>query len=309
MTPTLDSALVTANRALARQGRSFHWARTFLSPQHASRATRLYGFCRRLDDLADDGAANPQPQKAFGEIRIALATGQSNDVGICDGIRLFRECSIAPEIPNALLDGLISDLEPVRMQTREDLLRYAYRVAGTVGIMMSAALDVSRPAARPHAIDLGVAMQLTNICRDVAEDARAGRRYLPASMLGDVEPARLILPAETLHAQIRGTIRELLELADRYYASGEAGLSFLPLRARFGILIAARVYRAIGVRLQRNNFSTWQGRAVVSKTDKIRITLQAFFTLPFNRGFWRPAPHQPELHAALSGLPGANPPR
>ena len=110
MTATLDSALVTANRALARQGRSFHWARTFLSPQHASRATRLYGFCRRLDDLADDGAANSQPQKAFGEIRIALATGQSNDAGICDGIRLFRECSIAPEIPNALLDGLISDL-------------------------------------------------------------------------------------------------------------------------------------------------------------------------------------------------------
>ena len=83
MTATLDSALVTANRALARQGRSFHWARTFLSPQHASRATRLYGFCRRLDDLADDGAANPQPQKAFSKIRIALATGQSNDVGIC----------------------------------------------------------------------------------------------------------------------------------------------------------------------------------------------------------------------------------
>ena len=108
MTATLDSALITANRALARQGRSFHWARTFLSPQHASRATRLYGFCRRLDDLADDGAANSQPQKAFGEIRIALATGQSNDAGICDGVRLFRECSIAPEIPNALLAGLVS---------------------------------------------------------------------------------------------------------------------------------------------------------------------------------------------------------
>jgi phytoene synthase len=309
MTATLDSALVTANRALARQGRSFHWARTFLSPQHASRATRLYGFCRRLDDLADDGAANPKPQKAFGEIRVALATGQSNDAGICDGIGLFRECFIAPEIPNALLDGLISDLGPVRVQTREDLLRYAYRVAGTVGIMMSAALDVSRPAARPHAIDLGVAMQLTNICRDVAEDARAGRRYLPANMIGDVEPARLISPVVSLHGQIRGTIQELLELADRYYASGEAGLSFLPLRARFGILVAARVYRAIGVRLHRNNFSTWQGRAVVSKADKIRITLQAFFTLPFNRGFWRPVTHQPELHAALSGLPGANPPR
>lgn len=309
MTATLDSALVTANRALARQGRSFHWARTFLSPQHASRATRLYGFCRRLDDLADDGAANPKPQNALNEIRVALATGQSSDAGICDGIRLFRECSIAPEIPNALLDGLISDLGPVRVQTREDLLRYAYRVAGTVGIMMSAALDVSRRAARPHAIDLGVAMQLTNICRDVAEDARAGRRYLPASMIGEIEPTRLISPAETLHEQIRGTIQELLELADRYYASGEAGLSFLPLRARFGILIAARVYRAIGVRLKQNNFSTWQGRAVVSKTDKIRITLQAFFTLPFHRGFWRPVPHQSLLHAALGGLPGANPPR
>jgi phytoene synthase len=308
MTATSDSALGQADQALARQGRSFHWARTFLSSRHAARATRLYGFCRGLDDLADDAGAASDPRNALDRIRTALSKGSSADGGIADGIRLFRECTIPSEIPNALLDGLISDLDPVRMQNSEELLRYAYRVAGTVGLMMCGALDVSHPAARPHAIDLGIAMQLTNICRDVTEDARAGRRYLPANLIGEAEPAQLISPDEALQARIRDTVRHLLELADHFYASGEAGLSFLPLRARFGILVAARVYRAIGTRLQRGNFSTWTGRAFVSKPRKVWITVGAFLGLPFNRTFWRPLPHQTLLHAALGGLPGASAP-
>ena len=303
-----DSALAQADQSLARQGRSFHWARTFLAPQHAARATRLYGFCRGLDDLADDAGQASDPGEALDRIRVALAQGNSADDRIADAIRLFRECSIPAEIPDALLDGLISDLGPVRMQNDEQLLRYAYRVAGTVGLMMCAALDVRQSAARPHAIDLGIAMQLTNICRDVSEDALAGRRYLPAHLIGEVEPARLISPDEALQQRIRGTVRQLLELADHFYASGEAGLSFLPLRARFGILIAARVYQAIGTRLKRGNFSPWRGRAVVSKTSKLWISLVAFFTLPFNRTFWRPRPHQATLHAALGGLPGVHAP-
>jgi len=308
MTATLDSALGQADQALARQGRSFHWARTFLSPRHGARATRLYGFCRRLDDLADDAGTASDPRDALDRIRTALAKGNSADGGIADGIRLFRECSIPPEIPDALLDGLISDLGPVRMQNPEELLRYAYRVAGTVGLMMCGALDVNQPAARPHAIDLGIAMQLTNICRDVTEDARAGRRYLPANLIGEAEPARLISPDEALQVRIRDTVRHLLDLADQFYASGEAGLSYLPLRARFGILVAARVYRAIGTRLRQGNYSTWKGRAFVSKTRKIRITVGAFCTLPFNRTFWRPLPHPATLHMALGGLPGVHAP-
>jgi len=207
-----------------------------------------------------------------------------------------------------LLEGLISDLATVRMQNSEELLRYAYRVAGTVGLMMCGALDVSQPAARPYAIDLGIAMQLTNICRDVTEDARAGRCYLPANLIGKIEPAQLISPDAALQLRIRETIQHLLAVADRFYVSGEAGLSFLPLRARFGILVAARVYRAIGTRLRRGNFSTWKGRAFVSKPSKIGITVGAVFTLPFNRTFWSPRPHQATLHAALGGLPGVNAP-
>lgn len=306
MTATPDAAFGRADQALARQGRSFHWARMFLSSRHAARATRLYGFCRGLDDLADDAGAASDPRDALDQIRAALLIGRSADAGIADGIELFRECSISPQIPNALLDGLISDLGVVRMQDSGELLRYAYRVAGTVGLMMCGALDVKHPAALPHAIDLGIAMQLTNICRDVAEDARAGRCYLPANLIGGAEPAQLITPDDVLQARIRDTVRDLLALADQFYASGEAGLSFLPLRARFGILVAARVYRAIGTRLRRENFSTWTGRVFVSDASKVWITFGAFFSLPFNRTFWRPLPHQATLHAALNGLPGAN---
>jgi phytoene synthase len=100
----------------------------------------------------------------------------------------------------------------------------------------------------------------------------------------------------------------LLEQADFYYESGERGLPYLPFRARCGILVAARVYRAIGTRLRQGNYSTWKGRAFVSKTRKIRITVGAFFTLPFNRTFWRPRPHPATLHMALGGLPGVHAP-
>jgi len=306
MTATPDCALGRADQALARQGRSFHWARMFLSSRHAARATRLYGFCRGLDDLADDAGAVSDPGDALDRIRAALSIGSSADGDIADGIELFRECSISLEIPNALLDGLISDLGVVRMQDSGELLRYAYRVAGTVGLMMCGALDVDHPAARPHAIDLGIAMQLTNICRDVTEDAQARRRYLPANLIGGAEPVQLISPDEVLQARIRDTIRDLLDLADQFYASGEAGLSYLPLRARLGILVAARVYRAIGTRLRGENFSTWTGRVFVSDASKVLITVGVFLTLPLNRTFRRPLPHQATLHAALDGLPGAH---
>jgi phytoene synthase len=294
-----------AEATLARQGRSFHWARRLLGATHADRATRLYAFCRRLDDLVDEAASPEEARVALAAADRAIADGRSDDPVLSDGLALMRECGIEPGIVRELIAGMASDAETVRMADEAELLRYCYRAAGTVGLMMCRVLDAPEPAAAAHAVDLGIAMQLTNLCRDVAADARMGRRYLPASLVGDIAPDALIEPSPALQSALRVAVARLLALAEVYYASGEAGLPFLPVRARAGILVAGRVYRAIGHRLAAREYAYWEGRAFVPDWRKATITLTALTTQPLRGAFWsRPTSHHGQLHRALVGLPG-----
>jgi phytoene synthase len=294
-----------AEATLARQGRSFHWARRLLGATHADRATRLYAFCRRLDDLVDEAASPEEARVALAAADRAIADGRSDDPVLSDGLALMRECGIEPGIVRELIAGMASDAETVRMADEAELLRYCYRAAGTVGLMMCRVLDSPEPAAAAHAVDLGIAMQLTNLCRDVAADARMGRRYLPASLVGDIAPDALIEPSPALQSALRVAVARLLALAEVYYASGEAGLPFLPVRARAGILVAGRVYRAIGHRLAAREYAYWEGRAFVPDWRKATITLTALTTQPLRGAFWsRPTSHHGQLHRALVGLPG-----
>ncbi len=293
-----------AEEILAKKGKTFHWAKRLLNPKHGERATRLYAFCRYLDDLADEATSKAQARTQLMEVSRALQTGQTNDPVIADALQLMMECRIEPSIPQELINGLLTDLEEVELKTVDELLRYCYRVAGTVGLMMSDVLDVADPGASAFAIDLGIGMQLTNICRDIQEDARMGRRYVPTEIIGKVTMEELINPTEVPQKRLRVGVEYLLNLADNYYRSGESGLPFLPLRARHGILIAAKVYRAIGVKLRERDFNYWEERAVISKGRKVRITLAALAGSFIGSGFWRkPLRHKAELHRALKGLP------
>ena len=264
-----------ADGLLARRGHSFHWARRLLSARHAGRATRLYGFCRRIDDVVDEATDAAAAHAALAAIRKALQTGECDDAETADMLQLMRACGIGPAAPLELIRGVEGDLGEVRIADMEELLRYCYRVAGTVGLMMTAALDVTAPAALPHAIDLGIAMQLTNICRDVREDASIGRRYLPATLVGPLDPVALVDPTAPVRANVTHALRVLLDTADHHYASGEQGLRYLPAGARTGILVAARVYRGIGTVLRERGFDCWSSRATVSTTGKAAITLRA----------------------------------
>lgn len=301
------SAYHAANEVLAAKGRSFHWARWLLGEVHANRATRLYGFCRWVDDLADEAesknSALEQLDKAAAEIR----AGMSKDPRLIDALRLMEECYIDHAIALEFISGVTTDLELVRIQTQSELLRYCYRVAGTVGLMMSAALDVTDAAALPHAIDLGIGMQLTNICRDVREDARNDRRYIPAELVSELNPGQLAMPDHELKPQVCGGVAALLALADTYYKSGDDGLAYLPVRARAGILIAGRVYHAIGVKIQRQDCDYWTKRTVVSTSEKLRISTLALSQALGMRKFWSPKrAHDASLHEALAGLPKVN---
>jgi 15-cis-phytoene synthase len=296
--------LAAASEVLAQKGRSFHWARRLLGQTHAARATRLYAFCRHLDDLADEASSLLEARVALDHARQAVLTGESTDPLLQDGLVLIRECGIETETVLDLIAGVSSDLDPVRVADEAELYKYCYRVAGTVGLMMCRVLDVKDPAALMHAADLGIAMQLTNICRDIAEDATAGRRYLPATLCGEVGPAALISPAESLRPQVCNAVATLLRQAEIFYQSGERGLPYLPLRARCSILVAARVYRAIGQQLSRRGGCYWQGRVVVSDWEKARRSLGLLVTLPLRWSFWlRPKYPQPVLDPHPSGLP------
>ena len=295
-----DSVHAAADEVLRKKGRSFHWARRLLNTQHAARATRLYHLCRYLDDLADEATCVQRSRSTLSEIKCAIQSGQSTNPVICDGLLLIDECKINPQFLCELIDGVGSDLHHVAIADMDGLLRYCYQVAGTVGLMMCSVLDVKDPKALPHAVDLGIAMQLTNICRDVRDDALAGRRYLPETMLGDLAISELADPSIEIQPQLQQCLCSVLEIAESYYRSGELGLSYLPLGARAGILTAARLYRAIGTGIKNRHYRYWQGRVVVTPMEKAALTARVLLSVPVARSFWQPTePHDSNLHRSL----------
>ena len=299
-------ALKSADLVLSKKGKSFHWARRWMVPVHAARATRLYGFCRYVDDLADEAVAGQDSRTALALVVQDITCGSSQNPIVADAITLMRECAIQPGLILTFIEGITSDLDSVRIEDEAALLRYCYQAAGTVGAMMCRVLGCDDPVALRHAVDLGIAMQLTNMCRDVAEDAAAGRRYLPASMIGDLTPQALLDPALELQPRLRTCIDALLDTADRYYRSGEEGLAHLPIGARCSILVAARVYRAIGTQLRQHDNAYWLGRTVVPQRTKNLVTLRALLSTPLLPRFWMPARHHDAaLHSALSAFFGA----
>ena len=296
-------ALAEADKVLRQKGRTFYWARRLLKDVHADRATRLYSLCRYLDDLADEATSSAASRAALQHVKLSIKSGQADHPVVQDGLLLIKECGVDPQVVCQLIDGVCSDLDTVAIATVDELLRYCYQVAGTVGLMMCSVLDTDEPAALPYAVDLGIAMQLTNICRDVQGDAAAGRRYLPACMVGDLAPAVLVNPAAEIQPQLQDCLRQLLGMADRYYHSGELGLSYLPTGARAGILTASRIYREIGVYLAHRNFQYWQGRVVVNPVRKVAVTAKLLLEAPLSASFWSPTQaHEPAMHRAFSAL-------
>jgi len=292
-----------AKQVLARHGKSFYWASLFLGSELADRAARLYQFCRFVDDLADGDL--PDRLDSLEDIRAGLTDPQHPAVAAIPELGAFMALATETNIPlNAaaeLLDGMLRDQHPTALESEAELLRYCHAVAGTVGLMMCRVLNCQHPRADHFAIDLGIAMQLTNIARDVLEDAEMDRRYLPASWFDTaMSPATIARAANDTHLPVASAVNQLLELAEEYYASALLGIHLLPLRSRFSIIVALRVYRQIGRQLKRGGLQWWRGRTVVSKLAKVRLSVSSLIDL---------APptvpaHEARLHEHLKGLAG-----
>ena len=174
-----------------------------------------------------------------------------------------------------LIDGLISDQQNVRVTDERELIDYSYKVAGTVGLMMLPIINTKDAEARKHAIDLGIAMQLTNIARDVYEDAKMNRLYLPKEWLGQVSISDLI--DNKLDDQkkklIELSIKNLIELSDKFYANGFSGMKFIPLRTRLAIFFAAKIYKGIGEKIKSGGYVYKLERIYLNKLEKLWITI------------------------------------
>ena len=295
---------LTPEHSLAQNGKSFHWAGRFLGAEVGRDATHLYSFCRILDDMADGDIANGPKRLNF--IRSGLIESTVNgDLLLPELTTFITNKGISPEIMVALIDGLLQDQHSVALADEQELLRYSYRVAGTVGLMMSQILGCTDRSALLHAVDLGIAMQLTNIARDVLEDASMGRRYLPAKWVGDLAPSQILAASNGDPCPERDTITtavmHLLKLAETYYQSGIKGLVYLPARAHLAIAVAAQVYRQIGVQIAAANYQWFNGREVTDNRTKLVCSVTALRSLP--RRLHAYPSHQKTLHEALFGLP------
>ena len=293
-----------SHQVLARHGKSFYWASFFLGSQLADRAARLYEFCRFVDDLADGDL--PHRQESLEDIRACLEDPNSENDGLTipelsNFIDLAQQNNIPLSAARELLDGMLLDQQPTQLTTERELLRYCHAVAGTVGLMMCRVLECTQPRAQAFAIDLGIAMQLTNISRDVLEDAKMGRRYLPSDWFESVVSVDDIANAESDCLQpVTQAIDRLLQLSETYYASALMGIRLLPFRSRLSIAIALRVYRQIGWVLRRQDLAWWKGRVMVGKTEKARLSLRSLSEL---LPVYVPA-HTSALHQHLEGLAG-----
>ncbi len=296
---------LSPERSLAQNGKSFHWARRFLGEKVGGDAAQLYSFCRILDDMAD-GDIVDGPLR-LNNVRAGLMNSQIADDHLLPDLKTFISSKdVSAEIVVALIDGLLQDQRTVAVPDERALLRYSYRVAGTVGLMMSTVLGCYDVKALKHAVDLGIAMQLTNIARDVLEDAQMGRRYLPATWVGDMTPENIleiskIRQNSSERELISAAVAQLIQLAETYYASGIKGLVYLPLRSHLAISVAAQVYRQIGLQIAAKGYCWYQGREVTSKSTKLACTFSALRSLAWRL---RPYPsHKVRLHDSLLGLP------
>ena len=262
---------------LKREGKSFYWASFFLPKSSKKNAGTLYSICRYFDDIADKYSEDQTNylKNSIEEIK----TNKNNKVNI-----FLQKNKINNLIFIDLIEGLILDQKKIRIQNKEELIKYSYHVAGTVGLMMSKIIGVKHEKAARSAIDLGIGMQLTNIARDVYEDSKMKRIYLPANWIPDISLKNLNnlnkFNSEN-DEKISNAIHKVISLSEKFYENGFAGLKYIPLSTRLGIFIAANVYRGIGIKIKSNKKKYFRERIYLNSLEKSLITIKSLLLFIF----------------------------
>ena len=271
-------ALVKNISLIKKNSKTFYLASAFLPHNIKKKVLEVYAFCRLYDDIIDlkldNNLDNLQPK--------------------------IKYLNLNEKVIEQIKTGIGSDRNFKRYNNIDELIQYSYRVAGCVGLIMCELLKVKNAKHKYHAIDLGVAMQLTNICRDISEDLTNGRVYIPKTML----------PEDAVSIKDKAVfscISELLILSEKYYESALHGIKHIPMRSRFSILLALRLYQAIGKKIKRSKNKYPVNKINTTKFEKFIILIVCFFEFLFMHLFsLRKTEHNPKLHEAIKGFPFAN---
>ena len=253
---------MTNQNYLSIYAKSFNWAGFFLPKQTYQKCSVLYDFCRVADNIADDNDTIESKKNKFENFESNFNNKNFDDPIIKNMWALVNEFNISLKIIDDLFEGIKSDIkEKVKLNSKKELLIYSYRVAGTVGLLMAKILKVSKKSSLMSAIDLGIAMQLTNISRDVVEDLNNNRSYINENF---------------------EEIKSTLMLAEKFYENSFHSINRIPISFRFAILVARRVYRKIGYKiLKKKNLENYRksGKIYVSNLEKVIETFLSVFDL------------------------------
>jgi phytoene synthase len=245
---------------LKKHAKSFYWASFFLSSNTFDKCSSLYNFCRTLDDIVDDDNNLETKKEIFSKFKRDFENKNLNNQIIKDIWSVIDNENISKQIIIDLFDGVETDLkEKVVINSKKDLLVYSYRVAGTVGLMMSKILKVKNKESLKGAIDLGIAMQFTNIARDVCEDKARNRQYIDHDFLA---------------------IQKIISESQIFYENSFNSISNIPIRSRFSVIVARRIYRKIGdYILKQKNIDNYNkaGKIYVPMVEKIIQTFLSVF--------------------------------
>jgi len=251
-----------SNNLISTHAKSFSWAGFFLAKQTFKNGSSLYDFCRTLDDIADENTSLDSKKQKFNKMKKDFIERNFENILIKNIDNLIKKFNISEKVVLDLFDGIESDIkENIEFKTKRELLLYSYRVAGTVGLMMAKILKVDSKIALRSAVDLGIAMQLTNIARDVVEDSDRNRKYIDHNFM---------------------KIKETLGIAELFYKSSFKSIKEIPLVNRFAILVARRIYREIGNNIiKKKNLINYNnsGKIFVNKIGKIKQTIFSIFDL------------------------------
>ena len=250
---------MTSKNYLSIYAKSFNWAGFFLPKETYKKCSALYDFCRVIDNIADEKNQIKIKQNKFEEFKNNFNKKNFDNSIIENMWKLINEFNISLKIIDDLFDGIESDIkDEVKLNSKKDLLVYSYRVAGTVGLMMAKILNVNKKNSLKSAIDLGIAMQLTNISRDVIEDLNNQRFYIQENF---------------------EDIRSTIQLSEKFYENSFYSIKEIPLSFRFSILVARRVYRQIGYKiLNKKNIENYRksGKIYLTNFEKL---IQTFLSI------------------------------
>lgn len=278
-----DTVVANSEVAMARGSQSFAAAARLFDRATRDDAVMLYAWCRHCDDIVDGQTLGHAQQEDFRKGQhqrldvlrrrtAAALAGEPSDDPIFEALRRVVQRHRIPERhPQELLAGFEMDVGNRHYATVSDTLDYCYHVAGVVGVMMAMIMGARDPNVLDRACDLGLAFQLTNIARDVIDDARVGRVYLPADILSLHGISSIDADDVSQRPALHDAALELLELAEGYYASATAGIAALPARSAWAIATARRVYRAIGGKLRAGGPAAWNQRVSTTKVEKMAL--------------------------------------